>query len=130
MNRGHRRTCAPVFVVSAALALLGAAESYAQTSYGEDPIPNSQFWNHQLTQGYGVDPVPQSSTNESPYQPVYGVDPVPDARYYKRSLDMMPRNFDQQEQVLTSSRDDERPTNRPSRTRFRARGGSTNRRKR
>jgi hypothetical protein len=128
MNRGHRRTGASVLVVSAALALLGASDSYAQTSYGEDPIPNSQFWSDRLTQGYGVDPVPQSSTNESPYQSVYGVDPVPDARYYNRSLDMMPGNFDPQEQVLTSSRDDERPTNRPSRTRFRSRGGSTNRR--
>jgi hypothetical protein len=100
--------CALAAIVFALLAPLGASESYAQTTYGEDPIPNSQFWNHQLTQGYGVDPVPQSSTNETPSQRFYGVDPIPDARYYRRTNDVTPL-FLRSDQVLTLAEDDNMP---------------------
>lgn len=94
----------------AAMALAAAAmapcKSHAQvTSYGEDPVPNSQFWSYELTQGYGVDPVPQSTTTDTPYQWVYGVDPIPDARYYRRELDVRPLPARAGE-VLTLAEDD------------------------
>ena len=108
MNTGGLQTGAVAAVAFAALAMLGLGESNAQTTYGEDPIPNSQFWSQRLTQGYGVDPVPQSSTTEAPYQRVYGVDPIPDARYYRRTNDVRPL-FLRSDQVLTLSEDDIMP---------------------
>lgn len=108
MNIGGLQTGAVAAIALAAVAILGAGETHAQTTYGEDPIPNSQFWSHQLTQGYGVDPVPQSSTTEAPYQRVYGVDPVPDARYYRRTNDVRPL-FLRSDQVLTLAEDDNMP---------------------
>jgi hypothetical protein len=123
MSRTDLKICALATIEIAALCLLGASKSSAQTTYGEDPIPNSQFWNGELSQGYGFDRVPQSATNESPYQPVYGVDPVPDSRYYRRSLDDTPRNFDPQKQMLTRSDDTGPRTTRPSRARSRTRAG-------
>jgi hypothetical protein len=123
MSRADFRIRALATIEIAALAFLGASESSAQTTYGEDPIPNSQFWNGELSQGYGFDRVPRSATNESPDQPVYGVDQVPDSRYYKRSLDVTPRSFDPREQMLTRSGDNGPRTTRPSRARPRTRAG-------
>jgi hypothetical protein len=108
MIRSGPHTCALSTIVLVALFTTPASEAQAQTSYGEDPIPNSQFWSNELTQGYGVDPVPQSSTVETPYQRVYGVDPIPDARYYRRTLDVRPL-FLKSDQVLTLAEDENTP---------------------
>ncbi len=109
MKTNGLKTATLAAIVLAAGALGGPRESFAQiTTYGEDPVPNSQFWSYELTQGYGVDPVPQSTTTEAPYQWVYGVDPIPDARYYRRKLDVMPLPARAGE-VLTLAEDDPLP---------------------
>jgi hypothetical protein len=93
------------------------SESAQDTSYGQDPVPDSQFWSGTLSQGYGLDLVPAQAEIDRPYRKEYGVDPIPNSRIYD-NLDSVAPQFSQPEQVLTGATEDESrpaPITRPPR---------------
>jgi hypothetical protein len=76
--------CRKLAACAAALMALGTMAATAlavDTTYGQDPVPDTQFWDGQLQLGYGVDRVPWNVITERVTRTDYGQDPVPPSIY-------------------------------------------------
>ena len=98
-------------------AAAGARSANAQdTTYGQDPVPDSQFWSGTVPQGYGIDLVPAQVETIRPYRVEYGLDPIPNSRIYD-SWDKIGPRLSTPGQVLTETVEDEACPARPNPTR-------------
>src|SRR4029079_9953828 len=92
----------------------GARSANAQdTTYGQDPVPDSQFWSGTVPQGYGFDLVPAQVETIRLSRAEYGVDPIPNSRIYD-SWDKIGPELSTSGQMLTEAIEDEARPARPN----------------
>lgn len=60
---GRRLICAGLLLAAAAVASVPSAVAI-ETTYGEDPVPNSQCTDDFIDLGYGIDPIPAKSPSQ------------------------------------------------------------------